>query len=94
MRVDPNYITNLASGISANSAALEGFETIFHQDLNGDGSIGVTTTVIETFGSTIWMVSEAEPLALVPVIVAVVVSDVPAWLVETLVTNTLNSMIT
>ena len=47
-----NYITNLASGVSGTSAALEGFETIFHQDLNGDGTIGAPTVVIESSGST------------------------------------------
>ncbi len=47
-----NYITNLVSGVSGNSSALEGFETSFHQDLNGDGTIGPSATVIESFGST------------------------------------------
>ena len=31
---------------------LESFETSFQQDLNGDGSIGLQTTVIEEIGST------------------------------------------
>ena len=35
-----NYITNLASGISGTSSTLENFETVFDQDLNGDGHIG------------------------------------------------------
>ena len=43
-----NYITNLASGVSGTSAALENFETVFHQDLNGDGTIGAPTAVIES----------------------------------------------
>jgi aryl-phospho-beta-D-glucosidase BglC (GH1 family)/20S proteasome alpha/beta subunit len=47
-----NYISNFASGVSGTSSALEGFETIFHQDLNGDGTIGPTTVVIESSGST------------------------------------------
>ena len=38
--------------VSGTSAALESLETSFHQDLNGDGVIGVPTTVIESFGST------------------------------------------
>ena len=33
-------------------AALQSFETSFHQDLNGDGAIGVGGTVIESAGST------------------------------------------
>ena len=37
---------------SGSSAALESLEPSFHQDLNGDGVIGVPTTVIEAFGST------------------------------------------
>ena len=44
---------------AGNSAALQSLETSFHQDLNGDGVIGVpsvvptvTATVIEAFGST------------------------------------------
>jgi serralysin len=34
------------------SYALESLEPIFHQDLNGDGVIGLTTTVIQVDGST------------------------------------------
>ena len=37
---------------SGTSTALELLETSFHQDLNGDGVIGVSTTVIEASGST------------------------------------------
>ena len=38
--------------MSGTSAALESLETSFHQDLNGDGVIGVPGTVIEAIGST------------------------------------------
>jgi serralysin len=40
--------------VSASSPLLESLETIFHQDLNGDGVIGLpaNTTLIEAFGST------------------------------------------
>ena len=40
--------------MSGASTALQSFETSFHQDLNGDGTIGVpvTGTVIESAGST------------------------------------------
>ena len=38
--------------MSGTSTALESLETSFHQDLNGDGVIGVPTTVIEALGST------------------------------------------
>ena len=48
-----NVLSDVSGGnISGSSAALEAFETSFHQDLNGDGTIGVTTSVIEASGST------------------------------------------
>ena len=47
-----NYITNFTGTVSGNSAALKELETTFRQDLNGDGVIGVVTTVIEAFGTT------------------------------------------
>ena len=47
-----NYLTTLLSPASGTSAALENFETTFHQDLNGDGTIGPITTVIQTDGTT------------------------------------------
>ncbi|MDT4743850.1 protease, partial [Bradyrhizobium sp. WYCCWR 12699] len=50
-----NYTSN-AGLLAASSNALESFETSFHQDLNGDGVIGipagVSGTVIESFGAT------------------------------------------
>ncbi|SHM81545.1 beta strand repeat-containing protein [Bradyrhizobium lablabi] len=47
-----NYIGNSILPTSGTSLAIESIETSFHQDLNGDGTIGVTGTVIESFGST------------------------------------------
>ncbi|MCA1394102.1 M10 family metallopeptidase C-terminal domain-containing protein, partial [Bradyrhizobium sp. IC3123] len=47
-----NYVTNLLSFASGTSSALEAYEPLFHQDLNGDGLIGVPTIPIETAGST------------------------------------------
>jgi serralysin len=44
-----NYITNNAS-VSGTSLAIESLESSFHQDLNGDGIIGIP--VIEAFGLT------------------------------------------
>ena len=38
--------------MSGASTALRSFETSFHQDLNGDGAIGVPGTVIKSAGST------------------------------------------
>ena len=48
-----NYISNIVGVVSGTSTALESLETSFHQDLNGDGMIGVRhVTMIEAFGST------------------------------------------
>ena len=44
-----NYTGNLIGGaVSGTSYALESIEPIFNQDLNGDGTIGLITTVIQT----------------------------------------------
>jgi serralysin len=46
-------VSNAVGGIvSGASSALESLEPSFHQDLNGDGTIGVPGTVIESFGAT------------------------------------------
>ena len=49
-----NYVSHALGATSGTSAALESLEPSFHQDLNGDGVIGLNlpTTVIESFGST------------------------------------------
>ena len=51
-----NYISNLTDVISGTSLSLEQIETVFNQDINGDGTIGPTVTLIQTdtnsFGST------------------------------------------
>jgi serralysin len=49
---DGNYVSSIVTTVSGSSSALESLEPSFHQDLNGDGVIGVPTTVIETAGST------------------------------------------
>ena len=41
-----NFISGIGA-VSGSSYALESLETSFQQDLNGDGTIGLTTTVIE-----------------------------------------------
>jgi serralysin len=46
-----NHLTDTAP-MSGTSLALESFETVFNQDLNGDGVMGPTKTVIQTDGST------------------------------------------
>jgi hypothetical protein len=40
------------NGNYRSSSALESLENSFHEDLNGDGAIGVPTKVIEDFGTT------------------------------------------
>ena len=47
-----NYLNDFFSGVPANSTALEQYETIFHQDLNGDGTIGIPTVLIHSDGTT------------------------------------------
>ncbi|MGJ5178183.1 S8 family serine peptidase [Bradyrhizobium oligotrophicum] len=47
-----NYIGNPIGGVSGGSADFETFETSFHQDLNGDGTVGLIETVIEAVGTT------------------------------------------
>ena len=48
-----NYTGNLTgAAVSGTSYALESIEPVFQQDLNGDGHIGPTATVIQTDGST------------------------------------------
>ena len=51
-----NYIGTIIGTVAGNDYALELIETTFNQDLNGDGTIGLTKTVIQTdtnsFGST------------------------------------------
>ncbi|WP_240535701.1 S8 family serine peptidase [Bradyrhizobium sp. STM 3809] len=47
-----NYTSNAIGGVSGSSTSFETFETAFHQDLNGDGTIGVASTVIEAIGAT------------------------------------------
>jgi serralysin len=47
-----NYVSQATGAVSGTDPALEALEPSFHQDLNGDGVIGLPTTVIEASGST------------------------------------------
>src|SRR5258706_2276860 len=47
-----NCVSDTIGIVSGASTALESLETSFHQDLNGDGVIGVPTVVIEAVRST------------------------------------------
>ena len=51
-----NFISKILNNVSGTDSTLESIETVFHQDLNGDGVIGLPaplTTTIEMSGSTI-----------------------------------------
>jgi serralysin len=47
-----NYTGNIVPVGPGNSTGLESIETTFQQDLNGDGTVGVPTTLIQTDGNT------------------------------------------
>jgi Tryptophan-rich Synechocystis species C-terminal domain/Subtilase family len=47
-----NYISNINGLVPGNSFAVESLETTFGQDFNGDGTTGVTASLIKTDGST------------------------------------------
>jgi hypothetical protein len=47
-----NYVSQAIGTVSGTDLGLESLENSFHQDLNGDGVIGIPATVIESFGST------------------------------------------
>jgi len=48
-----NVISNALGGaVSGSSSALQGIEASFQQDLNGDGTIGLVTTRVESLGAT------------------------------------------
>ncbi|MGY3367695.1 serralysin [Bradyrhizobium sp. GM2.4] len=61
-----NYTGNLYMPGPGNSTAFETLETSFHQDLNGDGTVGVRSSVIEAIGATA-LVSSASGYLLNPV---------------------------
>jgi hypothetical protein len=42
----------LVAAVTGNNATLESLETVFHQDLNADGTIGIVPTVIQNNGTT------------------------------------------
>ncbi|MFK4565116.1 serralysin [Bradyrhizobium ottawaense] len=52
-----NYTGNLYMPGPGNTTALETLEASFHQDLNGDGTIGVVQSVIEAIGTTALVLS-------------------------------------
>ena len=47
-----NYVSDPIGTVTGNSVALESAESVFNQDLNGDGVIGVPTRLIQVDGST------------------------------------------
>jgi len=59
---------NLVSGsvLSGSSYAFQSLETVFQQDLNGDGTVGPVSTTVESFGAT-KLVQVADTYSLNPV---------------------------
>jgi hypothetical protein len=47
-----NYVANAIGVVSGSDVQLELYESTFQQDLNGDGTIGLQSTVVEAFGAT------------------------------------------
>jgi serralysin len=47
-----NFVSSSTGNLSGSSSTLKAIETGFHQDLNGDGVIGLPTVVVEAAGST------------------------------------------
>src|SRR5258708_7634431 len=56
-----NDVFCLIEAVVAANAGLQSLETSFHQDLNGDGSIGIPTTVIESIGSIFFLMIRRPP---------------------------------
>ena len=52
-----NYAGNLVGAVSGNSYALESLESVFNQDLNGDGVTGLNPLVIKTDTSSFGSIS-------------------------------------
>ncbi|SHJ84911.1 Tryptophan-rich Synechocystis species C-terminal domain-containing protein [Bradyrhizobium lablabi] len=57
-----NFISNTAV-VSGNSSLMDSFESIFHQDLNGDGIINTPSTVIEATGNVLLTLSNVTQAA-------------------------------
>jgi len=47
-----NMLANPSGVVSGSSSVVQFYEPSFQQGLNGDGRIGLPTTIIESFGST------------------------------------------
>ena len=61
-----HYRWNAAEVVSGSSYAVEAREALFHQDLNGNGTVGLITTTIESLGAT-KLVQGADTYFLMPV---------------------------
>ncbi|OKO77126.1 hypothetical protein AC630_21495 [Bradyrhizobium sp. AS23.2] len=49
-----NYVSSLTPVVSGTSATLESYESIFHQDLNGDGTISAASQVMASSDSFVF----------------------------------------
>ena len=47
-----NFVSVALGVVAGTNTTLQSLETTFQQDLNGNGTIGLTTTVVEAFGAT------------------------------------------
>ncbi|WBL80335.1 Ig-like domain-containing protein [Bradyrhizobium xenonodulans] len=62
-----NFTSNLFSNVSATSASLKSVETVFHQDLNGDGPINTSSTVLDISGKiALTLPNMSQPVMLEP----------------------------
>jgi serralysin len=58
-----NFITKLIDSVAGANTRLQSIETVFHQDLNGDGVIGIRTTRSIMANDTEGAVANSEPFA-------------------------------
>jgi len=58
-----NYISNLLNKVSPTDPSLKAVETIFHQDLNGDGVINTSSTILEISGKVVLNLSNTTQAA-------------------------------
>ncbi|MGY8681589.1 hypothetical protein Q2941_27945 [Bradyrhizobium sp. UFLA05-153] len=62
-----NFTSNLLNNVSGTSAAFESIETLFQQDLNGDGVINTSSTVLDISGKIVLTLPNLnQPVALEP----------------------------
>jgi Ca2+-binding RTX toxin-like protein len=58
-----NFISKILNNVSGTDASLKSIETTFHQDLNGDGVINTSSTVLEISGKVVLALSNMSQAA-------------------------------